>query len=126
MFLLKHLLRRRSAPPMGRRPSIGHCLPPPPPPTGNPGSATENGTSQTQTPLKWVLNYRMYPTLEQQHISAVIFNNSDCNTHLGDPGVGKTNVLMRYSRRQFDYSYRPTQKVAISKSHWHCIFHTVC
>ena len=42
---------------------------------------------------------------------------------LGDPGVGKTNVLLRYSKRQFDYSYRPTHKVTISKLYLSCRFH---
>ena len=31
----------------------------------------------------------------------------------GDPGVGKTNVLLRYTKNQFDYSYTATRKPAI-------------
>ena len=33
--------------------------------------------------------------------------------YTGDPGVGKTSVLLRYLRNQFSPLYIPTKKVAI-------------
>ena len=33
--------------------------------------------------------------------------------HLGEPGVGKSSIFLRYTKNQFDYSYLPSVSIAI-------------
>ena len=62
-------------------------------------------------PLEWSFLINLGYTYRSSTVIEIMFNSN----FVGDLGVGKTSVLLRYLRNQFSPLYIPTKKVAIGK-----------